>query len=252
MQQVSSSELSRSDLPLPDLLRGASLFLDFDGTLVEIAEHPDLVRVDDALRSLLGALQVQLGGRLALVSGRSCADLAQRLETRAFVVAGSHGCEIAFPDGRSEHPPAPEALQELYASASLFGAGHPGVLIEAKPYGVAIHYRQAPQYEDASRAFAERLAANEAFTVQAGRKVFELKPIGVNKGAALRRLMQTEPMAGGRPVFIGDDLTDEAGFVAARELGGIGVLVGKPRETAASHKLPDVAAVRSWLAGAAA
>ncbi len=234
-------------IPPPDLLQRASLFLDFDGTLTEIADRPDRVRVDEDLLALLDALKMQLDGRVALVSGRAVDDLAERLPGRALAAAGSHGCEFVWPDGRRETPEPQSVLAELIAEAHVFARTRPGVLVEPKPLGVAIHYRQAPHHQDASHAFADSLLSRGAFVLQPGRMVIELKPAGADKGGAVRRLMRDAPFSDGVPVFVGDDRTDEAGFIAVREMGGAGILVGPPRETAAMHRLPDVNAVRRWL-----
>ena len=126
-----------------------------------------------------------------------------------------------------------------------------GLLVEEKPAGVALHYRLAPERAEEVNAFLEALAARSGLALQRGKMVAELRPEGSDKGAALRRLMGEPPFAGARPVFVGDDLTDEDAFRAAASLGGEGVLVGPARPSAARWRLDGVADVNSWLESAA-
>ena len=231
--------------PPPELLLGASLFLDFDGTLVEIADAPDAIRVGDRLLSLLAELSTRLDGRLVLVSGRPSADVRSWLAPLQVPVAGSHGLEwFGVPAGASARLEA--GLCHLRDLEQRFE----GVLVEEKPMGAAVHFRQAPGAEGACRAAADHAASLAGLEVQPGKMVFELKPASGNKGTAVHAMMETPLHAGRRPLFVGDDLTDEHGFAAAVGLGGSGGLVGEERATAATHRLPDVSAVHDWLAQA--
>jgi trehalose 6-phosphate phosphatase len=236
--------------PPPALLEGAALFLDFDGTLVELAEAPDAIDVPEALHALLERLSARLEGRLALVSGRAVADLERHLGSLVVAVAGSHGLELRLPGAAAEVKGA-GAIAGLRDDVAAFAAERPGLLVEEKPGAIALHYRQAPELEREVQAHLAALAERNGLRLQHGKMVAELLPLGTNKGEALRRLMREPPFAGGRPVFVGDDLTDEHGFEVAAALGGGGVLVGAPRETAARWRLPDVAAVWRWLEAAA-
>jgi trehalose 6-phosphate phosphatase len=240
------------DAPPPLSPAGAALFLDFDGTLVELAEAPDLIHVPATLPSLLERLAQRLEGRLAIVSGRAVADLETHLGRTAFAVSGSHGFELRLADGRSLAGAAPERLASIKRDVARFAAAIPGLLVEEKPAGVAVHYRRAPREEGRVAAFLAGLAERTGLALQRGKMVVELRPPGADKGEALRRMMAEPPFAGARPLFVGDDLTDEHAFAAAAALGGAGVLVGAPRETAAQWRLPDVAAVARWLEAAAA
>lgn len=232
--------------PPPTLLVDASLFLDFDGTLVRIADRPDEIRVEPRLLELLEELGGKLRGRLTLVSGRASADVLGWLHPLRLAVAGSHGLERG--GAPALRPPAlDESLRHLRAVEARYN----GVLVEEKPMGAALHYRQAPEAEDDCRAAAERAAAISGLQIQPGKMVLELKPANGNKGTAVRDIMAEPPNAGTRPIFVGDDLTDEHGFAAARELGGAGVLVGEERETAATYRLAGVEAVHEWLEQAA-
>jgi len=240
-----------ADLTPPAALpEAAALFLDFDGTLVELAETPDSIRVPEALGPLLERLRKRLGGRIAIVSGRSLADLERHLPTPGIAFSGSHGLELQFANGARLPLSAPIGLDDVSERVRRFAAEVSGLIAEEKPAGIALHYRRAPHAEQRALRFMENLAARHGFSVQRGAMVIELRPIGATKGDAIKAFM-TEPLfAGARPWFVGDDLTDEHGFDAVAELGGVGVLVGPPRATAACYRLSSAAAVRDWLGAA--
>ena len=239
--------------PPPSLLHGASLFLDFDGTLVELAERPDAIQVPPTLPDLLVRLADRLDGRLAIVSGRALADLDRHLPCAASLYAcGSHGAEFRLPNqALSFSGDASAGLATLREAANAFGKERPGVLVEHKPAGLALHFRQAPAAGAEAARFAETWAQRSGLALQHGKCVVELRPAGLDKGTAVRRIMREPPFADARPVFVGDDLTDEHAFDAADSLGGAGVLVGAVRTTAARWRLPDVSAVAAWLQRAA-
>jgi trehalose 6-phosphate phosphatase len=239
--------MSDSRPPALSRLAPAALFLDFDGTLVELAEAPDAIAVPSGLTPLLDRLRERLDGRLAIVSGRAVEDLRRHLSVSVAVLSGSHGAELHYPDGRSIPVSAPPGLAEARESIRRFAAGSEGLLVEDKPAGVALHYRLAPERADEADAFLESLAQRSGLVLQRGKMVAELRPHGCDKGAALRRLMAEPPFAGARPVFVGDDLTDEDAFRAAASLGGEGVLVGPDRPSAARWRLDGVAEVAAWL-----
>lgn len=234
-----------------ELLDGASLFLDLDGTLLELVDRPDEVRADDGLRGLLMALAGRLDGRLAVISGRSLEQVDAILGDVAedLAVSGSHGCEHRW-NGVLARPIRPDTLDRVAESFRAFAAQETGLLVEEKSYGVALHYRLNPAIAEPARALAEGLAAQHELYLQHGKAMVELRVAGGDKGQAIHRLMSRPPMQGTVPVFIGDDVTDEPGFVAARELGGHGVLVGTPRVTAADHVVASPADLRAWLARA--
>jgi trehalose 6-phosphate phosphatase len=237
--------------PPPSLLSGAALFLDFDGTLVELAEAPDAIRVSGELAPLIARLAERLGGRLAIVSGRSIADLERHLDLGTIAVAGSHGAEIRCPGGVSGSPEPPSGLADAREAVIRFASGRDGLLVEHKPAGVALHYRQAPEQSEIVASFMSGLADGSGLSLLRGKMVAELRPPGADKGAALRAMMREPPFAGARPLFVGDDITDEDGFKAAADLGGTGILIGPPRPTAAGWRLPDVAGLARWLGEAA-
>lgn len=138
----------------------------------------------------------------------------------------------------------------IVEKARDFAASWPGVLIEEKPFGIAIHYRLAPAAEEACRRLALEIAAEAGYALQSGKKVFELKISTTDKGDAVKTLLSAAPMKGTRPVFVGDDETDEAAFRTARRLGGAGVLVGPPRSSDASYRLESVDDTLRWLEAA--
>lgn len=237
------------NIPAPPLalLNGAALFLDFDGTLAPIADTPDAVVVDAELFILLAKLRDALNGRLAIVSGRAVATLRD-LGFGEFLLAGTHGLEFARPGESVEAPGRLLAIDTATALLDDFARDKPGVLVERKPLSVGLHFRGAPQWGEASGVLAGRIASTEGLTVQAGKMLYELRPGGADKGSAVHALMERAPMAGGIPLFIGDDVTDEEGFAAAAALGGSGILVGPQRSTIAVWSLEQVAAVRHYLA----
>jgi len=236
-------------LPAPpvDQVDGIALFLDFDGTLVELAETPDAIRVPPTLSPLLGRLAGRLDGRLAIISGRSIADLERHLACGGLAVSGSHGLELRLCDGSHVPLAVPDGLHHARERSARFAGAMPGLIVEDKPFSIAIHYRKVPARAEEVRAFMTRLADETGLILQSGKMVEELRPTGADKGDALRALMREPEFVGARPLFVGDDLTDEHAFLAAAELGGGGVLVGAPRETAAKWRLGGVAEVAGWL-----
>jgi trehalose 6-phosphate phosphatase len=244
------------DLPPPPagMLDGASLFLDFDGTLVELADRPDAVAVDTALAGLLDRLAHRLDGRVALVSGRSIDQLDAFLgdASATLGIVGSHGAETRLAGGAIVRPERPASLDDAARVFAERFNKRAGVVIEAKSLGVGLHYRLEPSIEDEAHAVAEAFAAANDLHVQHGKMMVELRLPGHDKGSAIAGLLDRAPFAGHAPVFLGDDVTDEPGFAACTAHNGHGILIGAPRESAAAYRLDDVAAVRAWLGGWAA
>ncbi len=242
------------DLPPPPsgLLEGAALFLDFDGTLVELAETPSAIRVSPRLGPRLAALRERLDGRLVIVSGRSLADLERWLPLPGIACAGSHGLELRLADGSRHAVAPPDGLDRARRRIESFAANVDGMIVETKPAGIALHYRRAPEQADRVGRLMDELAAACGLALQRGKMVTELRSNGADKGDALRAFMAEPGFAGATPVFVGDDLTDEHGFAAAAGLGGAGVLVGALRATAARYRLASVEAAAAWLDGAVA
>lgn len=235
--------------PPPPLDPQTALFLDFDGTLIELAADPAVVTIGAELPGLLGRVADRLDGRLALVSGRSIAQLEGFLgdALTRFALAGSHGVELRPIGGAALVPVRPASLDAAEAAFSARFADRPAVLVERKSFGVGLHFRHSPDSAAEAEALVEEYAAAHGLAVQKGKMMVELRLAGQDKGSAVVAFASDAPFAGHRPVFLGDDLTDEAGFAAAARLGGYGILVGEPRPTAAVHHLPTVAAVHAWL-----
>lgn len=240
------------DLPPPppfDALRvqgKVALFLDFDGTLVDLAPTPDAIGVPDRLAARLATLAATLDGALALVSGRGVIDLERHCGALAIARAGSHGIDRFHADGRAIGD-APEPIPAAVHDGLRRFADEQGVRLEAKPHGGALHFRKNPAAEAVALDFAGTLADAHGLAVKRGKFVIELVRPGADKGGAVRAFMSQPPFAGRAPIFVGDDITDEDGMSAAEELGGLGIAVGERPSAAARYKLADPAAVRAWL-----
>lgn len=242
--------LDRGPAPPPPLDPShTALFLDLDGTLAPIAQRPDAVVASAELTRLLKTASLRLHGRLAVVSGRSLEDIDRILEGAVIPAAAVHGLVRRNASGAVLTQPPHPGLNFARARLDRL-TDRPGVLIEDKRLGLAVHYRKAPEAEEAVLAACKGIAATTGLVLQLGRMVAELRTPGADKGDSVRAFMAEAPFAGAVPVFVGDDLTDEDGFAAAAALGGYGVLVGEERGTAARHRLEDVDAVLGWLAGA--
>lgn len=243
--------MSRSPTAPPSVHPDTALFLDVDGTLLEFADHPDAVRVPAALPPTLQALQARLGGALALVSGRTLAQLDALFAPLRLPMAGLHGLQVRGRDGMLfEH--LPPLLPEVLAGARLQAARFPGALVEDKGSALALHWRAVAGAgagaEDALRQFADMAVLQlPGYRLQLGKDVVELRPAGAHKGSALEALMASEPFRGRKPVFVGDDVTDEDGFLSAIALGGHAVVVGERRPTAATYALHGPADTLRWL-----
>jgi trehalose 6-phosphate phosphatase len=240
--------------PLTDntALSTLALFLDVDGTLLEIAARPQAVSVPDDLRARLRALYLASGGAVALVSGRAITALDALFAPLALPSAGLHGFERrgASGDYRRRPPPSAAALAAARAAMTQLAGEHPGLLVEDKQFALALHYRDAPRAEEAAVSAMRELAARlgTELELQRGKMVLELRPVGASKADAVAAFLGEAPFAGRRPIFIGDDLTDEPAFEFVNRSEGLSVVVGAARPSAARAQLPDVTAVRDWLA----
>ena len=234
------------DASPPPLGRRAALFLDLDGTLAPFAPRPQDVRLPSWVVPALQRLMQQLDGALAIVSGRPLAELDQLLRPLRLPAAGVHGIERRLADGRlrvhsAEPPPAVRRVAQALADR------HPGLLLEPKPGGLALHYRAAPQL--AARCLAElgrALRGAEDWELLQGHCVLEVKPRRVSKGTVVAAFMAEPAFAARLPVFVGDDTSDEDGIGAAQAAGGIGVKVGGG-PSCARYRLAHPDAVKRWL-----
>lgn len=228
-------------------LGDAALFLDLDGTLAEFESRPQDVRPDARRTALVQRACERLGRRVAVVSGRSLEEIDKLVPAIQLCAAGSHGLERRTGDASLDLAAPHPALEEAAQSFQSLADARPGLLVERKPLSVALHYRNAAGAGDAVLDLAERVSAATGLALQGGRMVVELKTPGRDKGDAVRAFMAEAPFTGASPIFVGDDLTDEAGFRAAQAFGGYGVLVGDRRNTVAQARLADVPAVLDWL-----
>jgi len=234
------------DAAWPSIERLA-LFLDVDGTLAPIETRPHAVGPQSARNDILTRLSDRLGGRTAIVSGRTVADIDRILEARIAAVAGVHGLERRTAGGEQVALAPHPALREARRALEAFAGADAGLEVEDKTLSVALHFRRAPAAAEAVRDLTGRLAAATGLTRQDGDCVVELRTPGPTKGDAVTAFLAEPPFIGAVPVFVGDDLTDEDAFRATAEHGGFGVLVGPLRDTWATHRLPDVDAVLAWL-----
>lgn len=233
----------------PAPLGATSLFLDLDGTIAPLCGSPGEVVADPRRTGLLREAGQKLAGRVAIVSGRTLASIDAITGGACTAAAGVHGLQRRTATGDVEHlTPSPRVLRAAERMAA-FALGDPGLLVEYKGQSAALHYRGAPKAEAAVMEFIRRLADVEALQIQPGAMVMELRMPGPDKGAAVRAFMTETPFRGTRPVYVGDDLTDESAFAEVAAQGGVGVLVGRDRPTAATARLESVADVLHWLSG---
>ncbi|MGZ5194859.1 MAG: trehalose-phosphatase [Ramlibacter sp.] len=239
-------------MTLVDIIQpSCALFLDFDGTVVDIAPQPGAVVVPHGLVDVLGSLGERLGGGIALISGRPIEQIDAFLHPLRLPAAGVHGLERRGTNGAmtllSTHP-----LQHVEEAARALAAKFPQLLVEPKRGSVALHYRQAPELAALClETMQAAVAESPGLTLLPGKMVLEAKPGGASKGHAIEAFLKEAPFAGRRPVFIGDDLTDEVGFSLVQRLGGLGVKVGEGASVA-WHRLASPAALRSELQQSAA
>ncbi|HEX9446741.1 MAG TPA: trehalose-phosphatase [Dongiaceae bacterium] len=225
--------------PQPSL--DLALFIDFDGTLVDLAPSPDEINVPADLPALLDALRQRLDGAVAIVSGRRIHDLRRFLAPAEPTLVAEHGAVIRMA-GAPDTPLTPLWPLSWRRSLEHFERCWPGVEIDEKTYGVAIHFRGAPQAAKAVHDMAHALAEASAgaYHVIAAKMAYELRRPGIDKGTAVRNLMVMPEFNGRVPVFIGDDLTDHDGFAAVTAAQGIALDVA----TAFDNR-PEL--VRDWL-----
>jgi trehalose 6-phosphate phosphatase len=225
----------------------SAYFLDVDGTLLEIKPRPEDVAADEVLRALLTELAAATGGALGLVSGRKIDDLDRIFTPPMFPAVGLHGAEIRFPDGARLAPPA-GAMEAVRLPLARFIAAHPGLRLEDKGAALAVHFRQTPEHAGEVLEFLAKLAQNNGLAMQPGKMVTELKQAHHDKGSGIATLLADPPFTGRMPVFIGDDLTDESGFLFVNRQGGISVRAGPAgAATHARYLLRDPPEVRAEL-----
>ena len=217
--------------------------------MLEFADEPGAVQLSTRLTILLQRLSAATDGAVAFVSGRTIPELDRLLAPHKFALAGVHGNERRGSDARIlAESGDPGILGDIRCKMDSFRSANTGVLIEDKRISLALHYRKRADLEDEIREFALALAESlpPGFELLWGSKVVEVKPVAMDKGSAVRAFMSEPPFAERTPVFIGDDVTDEAAFKVVNELGGVSVKVSSG-ETAANWRLANVEAVLNWL-----
>jgi len=226
-----------------------ALFLDFDGTLVDIATRPDDIVPPRGLVSLLERLRDALGGALAIVSGRRIADLDASLAPATFIAAGLHGAEYRTSPEEIVRPVALPIDPALIAEIRRLETVFPGVWVEPKGAVAAVHWREAPAVEAALATELARILEDgpDHLEVSRGRRVFEICPRHVSKGAAVEILSGLPAFGGRRPIMIGDDVSDVSGFAAAERAGGLGLRVRGETFGPDEAEFTSPRQVREWL-----
>lgn len=232
---------------------GWALFLDFDGTLVDIAPSPGSIRTPEDLPALLERVSVAVGGAMAIVTGRSVGDIDSYLNPLHVVVAGGHGAEIRVGPNElvcAASPISPSMVDAVRALSTRFE----GTSVEIKRSSIAVHYRSNPGAGGALEGELRRLLSEkyDDFSVCMGRKVCELVPSHVCKGAAIKALLTLPQFQGRRPIVIGDDLSDESAFAIAESLGGVALKVAGEHFSPEAADFREPSEVRDWLASFAA
>jgi trehalose 6-phosphate phosphatase len=245
------------DIAAPSLvadLRECAILLDVDGTILDLAPTPREVWVPPSLRHAMVRLSERTGGALALVSGRSLSDLDLLFAPLQLAAVGGHGAEFRRRAGGAPDLCEASLDQALKRKLALVAEIGPGILIEDKGYSLALHYRLAPELGDlVNQAVARIRAENPAAPIEVlrGKSVVEIKQVGFNKGTAVRELMRHAPFRDRRPIFIGDDVTDESVFEMISEFDGMAFSVGR-RVDGVDGYFDTPEAVRGWLAQIAA
>lgn len=240
-------------LSLPESADDCAWFLDFDGTLVAIAERPDAVSLDRQTRACLAALHAATRGSVAIVTGREIADIDALLAPLRLPVAGAHGLTRRDARGLMHCAPVEDRLAALAESVlqPLVRATQ-GLLIEYKSHGVACHYRGCPDAEPECRAAMQDLARRlPGMHLIAGKMVIEARPAGGDKGTAVAAFLAEPPFAGKRALFAGDDVTDEDAFRVVNAMDGLSIKIG-PGETQARFRTADTTTFLAWLGRVAA
>jgi len=242
----------QSGLTVSSGLKGHALYLDVDGTILDIAPSPDTVEVPSDMVPLLRALSGTLEGAVAFVSGRPIRAIDELFEPLRFPTIGVHGGEVRTPAGQIVRDQ--QLLRQLARVAPLLRRGVEsmrGVLLEDKGSAIALHYRTVPDRGREVLRLAELVVAEvdvaSDFAIRLGKCVVEICPRHLTKGSALQQMMERRPFRGRTPIYAGDDSTDEDAFDVVNRLGGISVRIGDDTPSAANFRLPDPSRLRNWL-----
>jgi trehalose 6-phosphate phosphatase len=233
-------------LPTINDLASCAIFLDLDGTIVELVEHPDAVHVETSTLQLLETLRDKSAGALAVISGREIASIDLLLRPLILPVAGVHGLQRRDAAGLVHLHETSDIRPVTFVLEKVIGQ-ETGVIIEQKPGAVALHYRLRPDLERRCCEIVEEVVGRRPdLRLVHGKMVFEILQKGADKGSVIEAFLSEPPFVSRRPIFAGDDVTDEAGFAAVNALGGISIKVG-PGKTAARFRASHVSDLRDWL-----
>ncbi|MEM8573002.1 MAG: trehalose-phosphatase [Pseudomonadota bacterium] len=232
---------------LPDVPPASAFFFDFDGTLVAIAPRPELVTVEPEVREVLEALLARYGGAVAIVTGRPLDVVDAFLAPIQLATAAEHGSvrrassgSLHFDEGDAH------AVEAAYAALAPLVEEHKELILERKQSSLSLHYRQRPDLAASCEAAVRDVVAdNPSLVILPGKMVFELKPKGVNKGEAVRAILNEAPFKGRTPIFVGDDVTDEHAFEVVNALGGLSIKIDEGR-TIANYRT-DRKGLFDWL-----
>src|SRR3954447_5193751 len=252
---VADDEGAPETVPVPRSLvphlSETAILLDIDGTLLDLMPTPREVWVPPGLAKTLNRLLARTNGALALVSGHSLNDIDLIFAPEQFPAVGGHGAEMRISwDSEAVATHAPPMDKELKRRLATIAKLSPGILLEDKGYSLALHYRLAPHAEKAIYEAVSLIRAdlpNAPIEVMPGKCVCEIKHSGFNKATGVLELMTHEPFKGRRPIFIGDDVTDESVFAIMPDLGGLAFSVGRRAKGVANH-FDEPRDVREWLA----
>lgn len=251
---IACSPTSGSAFPangrLPEQAPRWAFFLDVDGTLLEIRELPELARPTPRIKSIVQHLQLVTHGAVALISGRSIKALDAIFLPLVLPTAGLHGLERRDAQGGMiTDNSKDESLAHVRARLQQFCENYAGTMLEDKDVTIALHYRNAPEAEEAAHRIMYGIVRElgAGFEVKRGKMVVEVRPTGDNKGSAIAEFMKEAPFKGKTPVFIGDDVTDEDGFDMVNRMDGYSIRVGEDGATNARYRITDVETVLSWL-----
>lgn len=247
--QQASSKLAASEFA--QRLDQYALLLDIDGTLLDLAPTPREVWVPPGLATTLNRLHEKTAGALALVSGRSLNDIDLIFAPEQFPAVGGHGAEMRISgDSEAVATRAPPMDKELKRRLAAIAKLSPGILLEDKGYSLALHYRLAPHAEQAIYDAVSLIRAefpDAPIEIMPGKCVCEIKPSGFNKASGVIELMSHQPFKGRRPIFIGDDVTDESVFAILSDFAGVAFSVGRRAKGVANY-FDEPRDVREWLA----
>jgi trehalose 6-phosphate phosphatase len=235
-------------LQVPSLKADHALFLDIDGTLIDVAPSPEEVSVPRELPDLLHDLQTALGGALALVTGRQVSAADRLMAPQNFIVSGVHGTQLRGAPAAEALGLAPRVPDELVRVVRGVAGGSDAIFVEHKRSGLAVHFRKAPAAGVVLNVELTRLLERwPQYELRGGRMVLEIVPRGYSKATAISALMQNAPFRGRVPVAIGDDHGDDPALVLARKMGGLGLTVGGEHFDVARSDFANATAVRAWL-----